>query len=85
MLAHAPSLLAEICQPGSVKSQLRCRQYASSDTMPKKGRAGVLFRLDASQDGWDRGAGAAQQAGGSVRRGHGRQPQGVTGHASNVV
>lgn len=52
--------------------------------MPRKGGQ-AFFRLDTSQDGWDRGTGAAQRAGGSVGRGHGRQPQGITSHASNVV
>lgn len=42
-------------------------------------------KLDVSQDGGDRGAGAAQRARRSVGRGHGRQPQGVAGHARYVV
>lgn len=41
--------------------------------------------LDASQDGGNRGAGAAQRAGRSVGRGHRRHPQSVSDHARYVA
>lgn len=40
---------------------------------------------DISQDGGNRGAGAAQGAGRSVGRGHRRHPQGVSGYARYVA
>lgn len=40
--------------------------------------------LDVSQNGRDWGTRAAQRAWGSVGRGHRRQPQGVTSHASHA-
>lgn len=42
-------------------------------------------KLDASQDGGNRGAGAAQRAGRSVGRVHRRHPQGVSDHARYVA
>lgn len=43
------------------------------------------LKPDISQDGGNRGAGAAQGAGRSVGRGHRRHPQGVRGHARYVA